>query len=85
MRSVDSKSLFMTLYKILKEELNKKEDSKTGDYYVGFYSQNAISIDVLRKYQFEIAYSINSTQAKIKTLIKINELHSWENFKTDTI
>ena len=80
MKSADSKRFTHEALQYLKEELKKKEESKTWDYYVGFYSENAIDINVLRKYPFEIAYSINSTLAKIKTLIKINELSSWEKF-----
>ena len=74
LKSIDSKKFTKEAFQYLKEELSKKEESKTGDNYVGFYSENPIDANVLRRYPFEIAYSINSTLAKIKTLLKINEL-----------
>ena len=72
MKSADFKKFIYGALQYLKEE------SKSVDYYAGFYPENVIGINVLRKYPFEIAYSFNSTLAIIKTLIKANELSSWE-------
>ena len=48
--------------------------------YAGFYSGNASDENDLRRYPFEIAFCINSTLAKVKKLLKLNELSCWEKF-----
>ena len=39
-KSIDPKKFTQEAFQYLKEELNNKEESKTEDNYVGFYSEN---------------------------------------------
>ena len=80
LKDKDSKKFTKKAIQYLKEEINKKESNNFGEKYVGFYSGNALDANVLRRYTFEIAFGINSTLAKIKTLLKLNELSCWEKF-----
>ena len=76
MKSADSKNFTHEVQKIFKRRIKKERRKQNLRLLCWIYSENAIDTNVSRKYSFEIAYSIDSTQAKVKTLVKINELSS---------
>ena len=47
---------------------------------VGFYSGVRLDNKLIKSYPFEIAYEIDSTLARLITLIRWNEITSWPTF-----
>ena len=47
---------------------------------IGFYSGVKLDKKLINSYPFEIAYEVDSTLARLTTLVRWNEITSWPTF-----